>query len=151
MINRFEQFSYVVSGLNRYIQKIERDEMEKYGYKGSYAQYLVVLDRFDDGVTMTRLCELCDRDKAAVSRVIAEMEAKGLVEKKKEGYKIYKSHIMLTKEGKDVANFVCKRARDAVMAVGDDIMTDDERKLFYNVLLTISHRLEAMTKEGIPQ
>ena len=83
MLNRFEQFSYVVSGINRYIQKIERDEMEKFGYKGSYAQYLVVLERFDEGVTMSKLCELCDRDKAAVSRVITEMEGKGLVEKKK--------------------------------------------------------------------
>ena len=30
MLDRFEQFSSVVSGINRYIQKLERDEMEKY-------------------------------------------------------------------------------------------------------------------------
>ena len=150
MLNRFEQFSYVVSGINRYIQKIERDEMEKFGYKGSYAQYLVVLERFDEGVTMSKLCELCDRDKAAVSRVITEMEGKGLVEKKKVDDKVYRSHIVLTEEGKKVANFVCKRAKDAVMAIGDDVMSDDERRAFYFALDTISKKLEAMTKEGIP-
>ena len=44
MLGRYQQFSYIVSVINRQIQKIERDEMEKYGYKGSFAQYLMATE-----------------------------------------------------------------------------------------------------------
>ena len=60
MTSRFEQFTIVISGINRYIQKLERNEMIKRGYKGVFAQYLAVLKRFEDGLTSTELCEVCD-------------------------------------------------------------------------------------------
>ena len=40
MIDRFEQFVSYISAIHRDVQKIERDEMVKYGLKGAYAQYL---------------------------------------------------------------------------------------------------------------
>ena len=83
MISRFEQFSYVISGIHRQIQKIERAEMIKRGYKGAFAQYLATLHRYEEGLTATELCEICDKDKAAVSRILAEMEEKGLLKEKK--------------------------------------------------------------------
>ena len=43
MISRFERFSFAISGIYRSIQKIERDEMERYGLKGGYAQYLSLI------------------------------------------------------------------------------------------------------------
>ena len=55
MIGRYQQFSYIVSVINRQIQKIERDEMEKYGYKGAFAQYLMAMRRNPDGVTSAQL------------------------------------------------------------------------------------------------
>ena len=66
MLNRFEQFSSVMFGIWRDVQKIERDEMIKYGYKGAYAQYLVTLSQHPDGLIVSRLSEICDKDKAAV-------------------------------------------------------------------------------------
>ena len=74
MIHRFAQFCYIISAANRAIVKIERDEMEARGYKGPFAQYLVVLCNYPDGLTSAQLSEVCDRDKAAVSRAVAEME-----------------------------------------------------------------------------
>ena len=38
MLTRFEQFTSSIAGIYKHIQKIERDEMIKYGLKGSYAQ-----------------------------------------------------------------------------------------------------------------
>ena len=38
MLDRFEQFTAAISAINRCIQKLERDEMEKYGYKGAVVQ-----------------------------------------------------------------------------------------------------------------
>ena len=51
MINRFEQFSQVISGIHRYIQKLQRNEMVKRGYKGAFALYLVTLNRVSEGLT----------------------------------------------------------------------------------------------------
>ena len=70
MINRFEQFVSYISAIHRDIQRIERDEMEKLGLKGAYAQYLVAMHRHPEGITAVDLCEVCDKDKAAVSRAV---------------------------------------------------------------------------------
>ena len=126
MLNRFEQFSFVISGINRYIQKLERDEMVKYGYKGAFAQYLVVLTRYPDGLTAAQLCEVCDRDKAAVSRITAEMEEKGLILREKDNDNRYRARLKLTPEGHKAADHVCRKARVAVAAVGDQL-TEEER------------------------
>jgi hypothetical protein len=57
MIERFEQFTYSINSIYRYVLKIERDEMEKLGYRASYALYLAVMSRFPDGITAARLSE----------------------------------------------------------------------------------------------
>ena len=46
MKTRFEQFSFMISGIYREIQKIERDEMIKHGYRGAFAVYLATLGRY---------------------------------------------------------------------------------------------------------
>lgn len=150
MLSRFEQFSTVISDIYRYIQNIERDEMIKYGYKGSFAQYLVVMKRHCDGITAARLCEVCGKDKAAVSRVIAEMEEKGLVMRVSENGKAYRAKLILTEEGVKAADFVCRRARTAVMEVGKEL-TDEDRRIFYATLNMFASNLKTLSKEGIPQ
>lgn len=149
MLTRFEQFSSVISGISRHIQKLERDEMVKYGFKGAFAQYLVVLQRFPEGVSPSRLCELCDKDKAAVSRVLAEMSDKGLVTRGDAGERVYKAPIKLTEAGRRAAEFVSRRAQTAVEAVGSSL-TDDDRRVFYTVLDTIFSNLEILAADGIP-
>ena len=71
MLRRFEEFCAIISSIQHHIQKIERDEMEKYGLKGPYAQYLVTMSRCPEGITAAQLSEMCDKDKAAVSRALA--------------------------------------------------------------------------------
>ena len=57
MMDRFEQFTSAISVITRYIQKLERDEMEKYGLKGAYAQYLLMMHHYPDGITAAQLCD----------------------------------------------------------------------------------------------
>ena len=58
MITRFEHFSSSISCIYRYIQRIERTEMEKYGLKGPHAQCLLAMRRYPEGITAARLCEV---------------------------------------------------------------------------------------------
>lgn len=147
MISKYEQFSTSVAALNRYIQKIEREEMVKYGYKGSFAQYLVVLQRHPEGLTSTQLCEICDKDKAAVSRAVGEMEERGLVYRENIGGTMYRAKLRLTKEGKSAADYVCLRAESAVTAAGQGL-TDESRQAFYSALALIAGNLQKYCKEN---
>ena len=150
MLGRYQQFSYIISVINRQIQKIERDEMVKYGYKGAFAQYLVAMRRYADGVTSAQLSEICDKDKAAVSRVVTEMIEKGLIVRNCANDTVYRAKLMLTQEGCRIADILAVRAATAVEAVGNEL-TEEERKMFYSTLDFISDRLHHISKEGIPQ
>ena len=150
MISRFEQFTVVISGIYRYIQKLERDEMIKRGYKGAFAQYLATLKRYEEGLTSTELCLVCDKDKAAVSRIIAEMEEKGLVRRPKKAIRGYRSKITLTEKGRETADYVFERALAAVQSVSGDLMSDEQREIFYLTLDSIYKNLRKVSEEGIP-
>ena len=149
MLQRFEQFSNAVSTIYRCVQKLEREEMVKYGYKGAFAQYLVALNRHPEGLTSAQLCELCDKDKAAVSRMVSKMEEKGLVVREYNNDRVYKAPLKLTEEGRRAAEYVATRACAAVAAVGKEL-SDSDRAVFYAALTAISANLQALTKEGIP-
>ena len=150
MLSRYEQFSFVISGIYRYIQKIERDEMVKYGYKGAFAQYLAVMNRHPEGVTASGLCEILEKDKAAVSRVISEMEQMGLIARRTEGNRQYKAHLTLTQEGKKAAEYVNSRAQAAVESVAGEL-SEEDRKMLYATLDMIAARLQKVSKNGIPE
>lgn len=149
MLNRFEQFTTAISAIYRDIQKIERDEMEKYGLKGAFAQYLLVMARYPSGVTATKLCEICDKDKAAISRVLSEMESKGLVAKISSGTSQYKALHKLTEAGQDAARYVQEKATAAVEIAGSGI-TEDERRIMYGSFNRIAANLQTICRNGIP-
>ncbi len=148
MLNRYEQFSFIISSINRDIQKIERGEMVKYGYKGAYAQYLIALYRNPYGLTSAQLCEICDKDKAAVSRVVAEMVEKNLI--KRTGDNIYRAVLILTDEGKKAVDYVAQKAEKAVDIVGNDL-TEDERTVMYNALKNIYSSIHNIAQNGMPE
>lgn len=150
MLGRYEQFSFIISVINRHIQKIERDEMVKYGYKGAFAQYLMIMRHHSDGVTAAQLSELCDKDKAAISRVVSEMIEKGLVLRNSASDTAYRAKLVLTEEGHRIADIVSQRGIQAVDAVGNEL-SDEERKNFYSTLDYIASKLQYISKEGIPQ
>ena len=130
--------------------KIERDEMEKYGLRGSYVQYLIAMTRYPEGVTSTKLSEVCDKDKAAISRIVAEMESKGLITRESDKNNLYRAKLVLTEEGKKAADFVCERAEKAVTAAGMGL-GDDDRKIFYGALAIFEANLRRIAHDGIPE
>lgn len=149
MIDRFEQFVSYISSVHRDIQKIVRDEMVKYGLKGAYAQYLIVLHRYPQGITATELCEVCGKDKAAISRALSEMEDRGLIFKVSNHDNQYRALLRLTDAGNEAADFVCRKAVAAVQIAGQDL-TDETRTVMYRSLRSIAARIEVISKQGLP-
>lgn len=150
MIDRFEQFVSFISSIHRDVQKIERDEMIKYGLKGPYAQYLVAMHRFPQGITAAELCDVCDKDKAAVSRALGEMEARGLVSRHGGNDNQYRALLKLTAQGLEAAEYVCRKAVAAVLIAGEDV-SDEARAVMYRSLRSIAGRIKSIAKEGIPE
>lgn len=148
MVTKFEQFSASVSCIYRCIQKIERVEMAKYGLKGPHAQCLLAMSRYPQGITSSQLCTVCDKDKAAISRTVAELEREGLVERTLKGSNRYRASLMLTAQGKAAAEHVDERARLAVEKAGEG-MTDEQRAIFYTVLDLIAGHLQTICEEGL--
>ena len=150
MIGRFEQFCTAISSIQHSIARIERMEMEKYGLKGPHAQYLIAMIRCPEGITAAQLSELCDKDKAAVSRALSELEKRGLVIRELANDTAYRALLKLTETGSAAARFVCEKVTQAVEIAGRGL-SDEERQLFYRVLHRIGSNLQTIAKDGLPE
>lgn len=143
-MDRFETFSLALFNISRYWNRIAADEMEKYGLKGAHAFYLVTILRHDGEITSSRLCELCGRDKADVSRAVSKMEQIGLLERA--GTNPYRARLKLTESGLEAAKAVRQTAAKIVDRVGGDLTAED-RAVFYDSLGAITANLEELCKE----
>ena len=148
MVSKYELFSSYVSCMYHDIQKIERTEMAKFGLKGPHAQCLLAMSRFPEGVTAARLCELCEKDKAAISRTVAELERFGMIRREERNGTRYRANLTLTEQGMVAARAVKEKARLAVEKAGDGL-DDAQREVFYRVLALISGNLHTICKDGI--
>lgn len=148
MINRFEQFSSYIAAIYKYIQKIEREEMIKYGLKGPHVQCLVVMSRYPDGLTAAELCEFCEKDKAAISRAVSELEREGMLVRAGEKERVYRAPLKLTGKGLETARQIGQIAERAVKQAGYGV-SDADREVFYSVLEQITANLQAISEDGL--
>ena len=150
MLHRYERFSLAIGEIERCRHKLTADEMEKYGLSSPHAVYLNALYQYDEGITAAKLGELILRDKADVSRIVGQMEKKGLVRKEATGSNMYRARIKLTEEGKEAALHVRERAALAVELAGAGL-SEEERETFYYALERITANLQTLSKEGLPK
>ena len=148
MLDRFERFSLAIAEISRCWHKIAAEELSKYDLKASHVTYLLTLTRCPEGVTAPKLAELCDRDKADVSRMLSILETKGLVTKDGISANRYRGCLRLTPEGKAVAEELSRRAKLAVEQAGAGL-TEKNRAIFYDSLETITKNLRRICQEGL--
>ena len=148
MIHRYEIFSAAIASMYHAVQRIERVEMAKYGLKGPHAQCLLAMLRYPEGLTSVRLCEICDKDKAAVSRTVSELEQAGLLCVDTQNGIRYRATLRLTEAGRHAAEAVCCRAELAVTQAGEGL-TDAQREVFYDVLAKVAGNLHTICRNGL--
>ena len=150
MVTRFEQFTASVASIHRSIQKIERVEMAKYGLKGPHAQVLLAMSRFPEGVTSGALVKLCDKDKAAISRTVAELEKEGMVTRQGKNGNHYRAALTLTDRGREAASHVAIRAGHAVEAASNGL-SEGNRRVLYQALELIANHLQNICDTGLAE
>lgn len=147
MINRYELFSGSIACIYHDIQKIERVEMMQFGLKGPHAQCLLSLSQNPEGLSAAKLCILCERDKAAISRTLNELEQEGMI--CRTGAK-YRANLTLTEKGREAALGVREKVELAVAQAGAGL-SDEEREVFYRVLGRIAGNLHAICTDGLKE
>lgn len=148
MITRFEQFSSAIARIYHDIQKIERVEMERFGLKGPHVQCMLALSRNPEGMTSSQLCTVCEKDKAAISRTITELEEEGMLDRDVHDGNRYRALLKLTERGKAAAAQVDERVRMAVEKAGEGL-SDAQRTIFYSVLSLIASNLQNISRDGL--
>lgn len=141
MLNRFGAFVGGVTACYKYIQRIKSMEMTELGLKGTHAMCLFHLHRHGDGLTAAQLCQLCGEDKAAISRTLSELEARGYLHTPEHAGKKYRALLCLTQDGEAVAQRIDGLIAGWVSAGGDGL-TREEREEFYRVLEHIAGNLK---------
>lgn len=147
MVDRFERFLMSISEIEYSWHKIAGDILQEYGLKGAYASYLTMLYRFPEGVSSAQLAERCRKDKADVSRAVSEFEKKGFV--CREGRVSYRAKVLLTAEGRALAEMVNRKARIAV-TLGGEGLSEAERAAFQYALDRIAGNLSLLARDGLP-
>ncbi len=145
MEKRFQLFTTLIAQCSRFIKRIKTLEMAEFNLKSPHVSCLYYLYINEDSLTATELCEICDEDKAYVSRSIEYLEKEDFISCKSKTEKRYKSPIFLTEKGKTVAKVIEEKINRIVdnASIG---LSEEDRKIFYSSLTLISNNLKTIIK-----
>jgi len=146
MEQRFETFTVQIAKISRYIRKIKTEEMAEFNLKSPHVSCLYYLYQSDAGMTAKELCDVCEEDKAAISRAISYLEDNGYIECSSKTEKRYKSPLALTSKGKIVGEKIAKKI-DNIVNIASPNMNNDERIKFYQTLTSISKNLQKICED----
>ena len=141
MLNRFGEFVTGITACYKSIQRIKSAEMTEFGLKGTHVMCLFYLHHNPDGLTAAQLCQLCDEDKAAISRTLNELEIKGYTMTELSAGRKYRARVCLTDEGIGISCHIDKLIEGWV-TVGGAGLTEEQRAGFYNALNLIAGNLK---------
>ena len=139
---RFEIFTKLISRISRNIRRIKTDEVAEFNLKSPHVSCLYYLHK-SGRLCSTELAEVCDEDKAAISRTLDHLEKQDFIVCEEQGKKRYKANYILTERGKEVATAIAARIDKVIMLAGSEL-TDEERTIFYRALEKISNRLDTI-------
>lgn len=143
MRERFETFTVQIARISRCIRKIKTEEMREFSLKTPHVSCLYYL--YCRGpLTAKELCDICDEDKAAVSRTLIYLENNDYVFCESKAQKRYKEPIMLTEKGKQVAQMIEEKINRILKetSVG---LSESELEIFYRGLALIGNNLQKIS------
>lgn len=146
MNERFEVFTVLINRISRNIKKIKNQEMAEYGLRSAHVSCLYHL-YVNKGATATDLCELCEEDKATISRALDYLEKNEFITCESKSAKRYKTPLVLTEKGEMVGKKISDKIENVLEKTGLGL-SDDERTEFYRCLNIISCSLDDVVKEN---
>lgn len=145
MEKRFERFTALMTSIGRNIRKIKNEEMLEFDLKAPHVTCLYYL-YLEGPLTAKSLCELCEEDKANMSRIIDHLKEKGFIVCTAETARRYRSPWALSEKGIEVSEYISKKI-DAVLNTAGDGISDEERAVMYSCLDRINLNLQKVCNE----
>ena len=144
MLQRFETFVTGITTCYKCIQRIKSMEMTEFGLKGAHVMCLFFLHHNPEGLTAAQLCQLCEEDKAAISRTVALLQEKGYVEASD---RRYRASLRLTEAGQAIALRIDHLIAQWV-ELGSAGLPEEDRAAFYRALEIIAGNLHEAVCRG---
>ena len=152
MKERFETFTVLIASISRSIRRLKTEETAEFNLKSPHVSCLYYLYK-EETMTAAELCEVCDEDKAAVSRSILYLEQNGFLTRAPKqmgqagaGGKHYRTPLTLTDRGREVAAQLVTRIDRVLDAVADGV-SEEERVILYRALRQIDRNLAGMCEQ----
>lgn len=140
MEERFKTFTLLIANVNRCIRKIKTEEMLEYDLKSPHVSCLYYLYKSEEPLTAKELCDICEEDKANVSRSIKYLEQNDYVVCYAKCQKRYQTPMELTPKGREIGKRIAEKI-DRVLDCASDGLTDEERCNMYHCLTVVQDNL----------
>ena len=147
---RFEQFSSLISGIYRDIQKLKTKWTEPLGMKAVQIFWVYLLKNHPQGLTASELSRHSQSNRSLVSREIQELINLGYVTvERTAGQRRYGQKLTLTQSGVEVAEKISEASLDIQNKVNAGIPEEDLFVLYrtLGILMENFHRLTEQTLE----
>lgn len=143
MKERFENFTVLISGINRSIKKIKTEEMQEFNLKSQHVSCIYYIHK-NGALTPKELCDICQEDKAMVSRSLEVLGEKGFL-KGENTSKKYRKLISLNEKGKQIARKVAEKI-DKIIKIASAQLSEEKRFAMYEGLALINSNLNKICK-----
>ena len=140
MEERFETFTVLIGEISRSIHKLKTMEMAEFDLKSSHVSCLYYLYK-EESLTAKELCDICDEDKANISRSIKHLEEKGYIICRAKHQKRYQSPLELTDLGREIGLRIVEKI-DNILNMASVGLNDEARTEFYSSLSLINSNLQ---------
>ncbi len=147
MEQRFETFTVLITAISRSIRRIKTGEMEEFELKSPHVSCLYYLYK-RSALTSKELCDICDEDKANISRSIEYLEKNGYLVCLSTAQKRYRSPLELTEKGKQVASIIAEKI-DCMLKEASVGVSDEDRAVMYRSLDRINKNLQNICEKYI--
>ncbi len=139
MKDRFQTFTRLISGISRSIYRIKMEAMAEFELRSSHMECLYYIYR-SGSITSARLANLCDEDKANISRTTKYLEDNGYVLRVQSGGSGRHARLAVTDRGAEVGEFLTEQIERIISIVSDGI-DDSELDAMYSSLEIIDKSL----------
>lgn len=143
MKERFENFTSLISGINRSIKKIKTEEMQEFSLKSQHVSCIYYIHK-NGALTPKELCDICQEDKAMVSRSLEVLGEKGFLTGENTNKK-YRKLISLSEKGKQIARKVAEKI-DKIIKIASAQLSEEKRFAMYEGLAMINSNLNKICK-----
>ena len=144
MEERFRTFTVLITKINRSIRRIKTEEMGELNLKSPHVSCLYYLYKMES-LTATELCDICQEDKASISRSIDTLENDGYIECESNAKKRYNSLLRLTSKGAKIGKLLADKI-DNILDLASNGLSEEKRNNMYESLMLISDNLEKFCK-----